>query len=70
MSTPTVERKSAGALSSMPSRINPPVGGPSAKLKRSPFTPATVAFVESRRSIEVTRSRPTMALFDRIGFSS
>jgi len=49
--------------------MRPPVGCPSVKLKRSPFTPATVASPETRFCIEVTRSRPMIVLFDSTGFS-
>jgi len=70
VSIPTVERKSTGPLSRIPSRIRPPVGCPSVQLKRSPLTLATVASAETRFCIEVTRSRPRIALFDSTGFSA
>ena len=41
-----------------------------AELKRSPLTPATVASPETRVCIDVTRSRPRIALFDSTGFSA
>jgi hypothetical protein len=70
VSMPIVERKSTGALSSTPPRMRPPVGCPSVKLKRSPLTLATVASADERFCIDVTRSRPRIELFERIGLSA
>jgi len=63
------ERSASGGLSSTPFRISTPDGWPSRKLKRSPFTPATVAPPDARFSIEVTVSRPTIRSFERTGLS-
>jgi hypothetical protein len=46
-----------------------PVGCPSFQLKKSPLTPATVAESETSFSIDVTRSRPRIEPFERIGRS-
>jgi hypothetical protein len=49
--------------------MSPPLGCPSFQLKRSPFTPATVAVVLARFCIDVTFSRPTIASLDSSGIS-
>ena len=64
-----LERKRYGGLCSTPPCISIPLGWPSLKLKRSPFTPATVAESEMSFCIEVTRSVPVIAPFERIGLS-
>ena len=67
---PTLERKRYGGLWRTPPCISIPLGWPSLKLKRSPLTPATVAVPEMSFCIEVTRSVPVIAPFERIGFSA
>ena len=64
-----LERPAAGWWSSTPERMSTPVGCPLVQLKRSPFTPVTVAAAVRRRCIEVTVSRPEIASFESTGFS-
>jgi hypothetical protein len=66
---PTLERKRYGGLSRIRLRISIPLGWPSLKLKRSPFTPATVAEPEADCCMDVTRSVPTIVPFESSGFS-
>ena len=66
-SKPMLERPGSGGWSSAPLRMTIPLGAP-LTVVRSPFTPATVAVVESRRSIAVRRSVPTIASFESTGF--
>ena len=65
---PMLERPASGGWSSAPSRIRIPLGAPLAP-KRSPLTPATVAPPESRFSIAVSRSVPTIVSFESTGFT-
>src|SRR5204863_202018 len=55
---PMLERVDVGMLASRRSCIRIPAGRPSAALKKSPLTPATVALADASRCIAVTRSRP------------
>ena len=64
-----MERFGCGVVRRTPSWISPLEGMPSAQVKRSPFTPATVALASARRCIEVTRSRPVAAPFESTGLS-
>ena len=66
---PRLERPPKGGLSSCPPRITIPLGLPSLKAEKSPFTPATVAEPLTPRCIAVTVSRPLNVLLERIGAS-
>jgi hypothetical protein len=68
-STPTIDRRGCGVVTSTPSWIKPLLGMPSAHVKRSPFTPATVELCSARRCIAVIRSRPTTAPFESSGWT-
>jgi hypothetical protein len=47
-----------------------PLGCPSYQLKKSPFTPATVAVSEIAFCMTVTRWRPVTVPFERTGLSA
>ena len=64
---PRLERASAGAESSRPSRISTPDGFPGLAAKKSPLTPTVVAAAFSACSISVSFSVATIALFERTG---
>jgi hypothetical protein len=58
-----------GVVRRTPSWMSPLLGIPSAQVKRSPLTPATVELASARRCMAVTRSRPIAAPFESTGFS-
>ena len=70
MPIPSDVRVGSAFVESTLSRRKIPLGRPVSQLKRSPFTPATVAVLESRRCIPLTVSLPVTVSFESTGFSA
>src|SRR6266511_2307627 len=66
---PMLVRSGRGGCSRTPFRTSTPLGWPSPKLKRSPFTPATVAVPLRRLCMSVTFSRKMSDSFESTGCS-
>ena len=69
-SIPILDRSEFGRDASTRFCITIPSGRPSAALKKSPLTPATVAVAEASRSIPVKRWRPAIAPSESLGRSA